>query len=52
MKSAHVGWGSWADFDALVRILVGALDKFNVGPREGSAAGALGPMKVDIVERK
>lgn len=54
MKSAHMGMGvSGADFDALVQDLVGALDKFKVGPREkDQLLGALGPMKGDIVERK
>jgi hemoglobin len=54
MKSAHVGMGvSGGDFDALVEDLVGALDKFNVGPREKEQLlGALGPMKGDIVEKK
>ena len=54
MKSAHVGMGiSGAEFDALVEDLVGALDKFKVGPHEkDKLLGALGPMKPDIVEKK
>jgi hemoglobin len=54
MKAAHMGMGiSSADFDALVEDLVGALDKFHVGPHEkDQLLGALGPMKGDIVERK
>ena len=53
MKSAHAGMGvSAADFNALVQDLVGALDKFKVGEREkGELLGALGPMKLDIVEK-
>src|SRR6202030_3537087 len=47
MKSAHMGMGiSGADFDALLRDLVGALDKFTVGSHEkDQLLGALGPMK-------
>jgi hemoglobin len=54
MKTAHMGMGiSGADFDALVEDLVGALDKFKVGAHEkDQLLGALGPMKVDIVEKK
>jgi hemoglobin len=54
MKAAHMGMGiSGADFDALVEDLVGALDKFHVGPHEkDQLLGALGPMKADIVEKK
>ena len=52
MKSAHMEMGiSSADFNALVEDLVGALDKFKVGPTEkDQLLGALGPMKKDIVE--
>lgn len=54
MKSAHAGMGiTGAEFDALVEDLVGALDRFKVGPREKEQLlGALGPMKTDIVERR
>ena len=54
MKSAHAGMGiGGADFDTLVGDLVGALDKFKVGPHEkDQLLGALGPMKTDIVEKK
>ena len=54
MKTAHAGMGiGGADFDALVGDLVGALDKFKVGPHEkDQLLGALGPMKTDIVEKK
>ena len=54
MKAAHAGMGvSGADFDALVGDLVGALDKFKVGPHEkDQLLGVLGPMKTDIVEKK
>ena len=53
MKTAHAGMGiSSADFTALVEDLVGALDKFHVGPTEKEQLlGALGPMKADIVEK-
>ena len=54
MKSAHAGMGiTGAEFDALVEDLVGALDRFKVGPCEKEQLlGALGPMKTDIVERR
>ena len=54
MKAAHMGMGIGSgDFDALVEDLVGALDKFKVGPHEkDQLLGALGPMKGDIVEKK
>ena len=43
---------SSADFAALVEDLVGALDKFHVGPAEKEQLlGALGPMKTGIVEK-
>jgi hemoglobin len=53
MKAAHMGMGiSGADFNALVEDLVGALDKFKVGPHEkDQLLGALAPMKKDIVEK-
>jgi len=53
MKTAHAGMGiTSADFDALVRDLMGALDKFKVGEKEkGELLGALGPMKADIVTK-
>lgn len=53
MKSAHMGMGiSTADFNALVKDLAAALDKFHVGDREkNDLLGALGPMKTDIVEK-
>jgi hemoglobin len=54
MKAAHAGMNiSSANFDALVKDLVGALDKFKVGQHEkDQLLGALGPMKGDIVEAK
>jgi hemoglobin len=53
MKTAHAGMGvGEGDFNALVEDLVGALDKFKVGPTEkDQLLGALGPMKKDIVEK-
>jgi hemoglobin len=53
MKTAHAGMGiGGGDFNALVEDLVGALDKFKVGPTEkDQLLGALGPMKKDIVEK-
>lgn len=54
MKTAHRGMGiSSADFNALVEDLVGALDKFSVGPTEkNQLLSVLGPMQGQIVETK
>lgn len=53
MKATHAGMGvSNADFDALVGNLVATLNKFKVPEREkNELLGALGPMKMDIVEK-
>jgi hemoglobin len=53
MKSAHMGMGvSGTDFDALVEDFWWALDRLHVGKtEEHELLAALGPMKIDIVEK-
>ena len=53
MKTSHAGLGiTEKDWDASVRHLVAALDKFNVPAKEkDDVLGAIGGLKKDIVEK-